>query len=447
MADVQPFPGIRYQRGAPLADLVTPPYDVVSPEAQARYYERHTENIIRLELGRDTPHDTALDDRYTRAAVTFAEWRLHGVLRQDPAALYIYEQRFAALGAAHARVSLVARVRLQPWEAGVVLPHERTLSKPKDDRLKLLRACAANLSPILALYDDPKQRLTQRLEKARRREPDAQFRDESGEEHRLWVVTDARFAAQVAAFFAPARLFIADGHHRYETALAYREELSATRRGLAAEDGANFVMMALSAVEDPGLVVLPTHRLLHHVPAERLEALDETLARWFEREALDGGDPAAWVAQLDEAGRSGAGTALVVVRPDGATLWRLSAAGQQAMRGPAVEPLAAANSDAASGPSDAWRALDVVVAHALVVGEALGIDVAAVAGGERVTYMRDAAAAAAAVRAGDASLALLLNPTPPAAVRDVALAGDRMPQKSTYFYPKLITGLTINPLW
>jgi uncharacterized protein (DUF1015 family) len=447
MADVQPFPGLRYQRGAPLAELVTPPYDVISPEAQARYYQRHPENIIRLELGRGTPHDTALDDRYTRAAVTFAEWRLHGVLRQDPAAFYLYEQRFTALGATHVRMSLVARVRLEPWEAGVVLPHERTLSKPKDDRLKLLRACAANLSPILALYDDPKRRLAQRLEKARRREADVQFSDENGEEHRLWVVNDARLAAQVAAFFAPAQLFIADGHHRYETALVYRDELRAMRRGLPAEDGANFVMMALSAVEDPGLVVLPTHRLLHHLPAERLAALDETLARWFEREALVGHDPAAWVARLEHAEGEGAGTALVLVRPEGATLWRLSAAGRRAMQGPVVAPLAVANSDAASGPSDAWRALDVVVAHALVVGEALGVDVAAVAGGERVTYTRDAAVAAAAVRAGDASLALLLHPTPPAAIRDVALAGDRMPQKSTYFYPKLITGLTINPLW
>jgi uncharacterized protein (DUF1015 family) len=329
----------------------------------------------------------------------------------------------------------------------VVLPHERTLSKPKDDRLKLLRACAANLSPILVLYDDSKERMAQRLEAKRRRHPDVVFTDEAGEEHRLWVVMDARFASQVATFFAPARLYIADGHHRYETALAYRDELHAMRRGLAEEDGANFVMMALAAVEDPGLVVLPTHRLLHQVPVERLAALDQTLARWFEREALEGAEPTDWVARLEQAGSEGAGTALVLVRPEGATLWRLSASGKREMQGRVVAPLAAVDSDAAAGPSAAWRALDVVVAHALVIGEALGIDVAAVAAGGRVTYTRDPGTAAASVRAGDASLALLLNPTPPAAIRDVALAGDRMPQKSTYFYPKLITGLTINPLW
>jgi uncharacterized protein (DUF1015 family) len=448
MADVKSFPGLRYAATGELADLVTPPYDVITPDAQARYYERHADNVIRLELGLTAPEDNALDDRYTRAAVTFAEWRLRGVMRQDPPTLYVYEQRFAALGATHTRVSLLARVRLEAWEAGIVLPHERTLSKPKDDRLKLLRACAANLSPILALYDDPKGQMAKRLDRLRRGKPSVAFTDEAGEEHRLWLVTDAAIAAQVAAFFAPAKLYIADGHHRYETALTYRDELRTMRRGLPEDDSANFVMMALAAVEDPGLVVLPTHRLLHDIAPARLAALDHTLARWFELEPLDAtADPAAWVARLGLAGAGDASSALVVVRPEGATLLRLNADGRRAMRGAAVAQLASADSDAAAGPSDAWRALDVVVAHALVVGEALGIDAAAVAAGGRVSYTRDAPTAAAAVRAGEASLALLLNPTPPAAIRDVALAGDRMPQKSTYFYPKLITGLTINPLW
>jgi uncharacterized protein (DUF1015 family) len=447
MADVQPFPGIRYQAGADLAELVTPPYDVISPEAQTRYYDRSAENIIRLELGREMPEDDSLNDRYTRAAVTFAEWRLQGVLRQDPRALYVYEQRFRALGAERTRVSLLARVRLEPWEAGVVLPHERTMSKPKDDRLKVLRACAANLSPLLTLYDDPKGKMAQRLTKVRRTEPDAGFTDEAGEEHRLWLVSDARFAAQVAAFFASSQLYIADGHHRYETALAYRDELRTMRRGLMEDDAANFVMMALSAVEDPGLVVLPTHRLLHHVAPERLVALDETLTQWFERETLAGAEPDRWVEQLARAGSGDASTALVVVRPGGATLWRLTESGRHAMRGPAAARAAATDGDDTAAPSDAWRALDVVVAHALVLGEALGIDPAAIAAGGRVTFTREAAAAADAVRGGEADLAVLLNPTPPAAIRDVALASDRMPQKSTYFYPKLITGLTINPLW
>jgi uncharacterized protein (DUF1015 family) len=225
MADVRPVSGLRYTAQADLAALVTPPYDVISPEAQDRYYERHPENIIRLELGREGATDNALDDRYTRAAMTFAEWRLRGVLRQDPPTLYVYEQRFSVAGADYTRASLLARVRLEPWEAGVVLPHERTLSKPKDDRLKLVRACAANLSPIMALYDDPRGQLDKRLARVRRRKPAVAFSDESGEEHRLWPAGDALLNAQVASFFDSSRIYIADGHHRYETALAYRDEV------------------------------------------------------------------------------------------------------------------------------------------------------------------------------------------------------------------------------
>ena len=450
MADVRPVSGLRYTAQADLAALVTPPYDVISPEAQDRYYERHPENIIRLELGREGATDTDLDDRYTRASMTFAEWRLRGVLRQDPPTLYVYEQRFSVAGADYTRASLLARVRLEPWEAGVVLPHERTLSKPKDDRLKLVRACAANLSPIMALYDDPRGQLDKRLARVRRRKPAVAFSDESGEEHRLWPAGDALLNAQVASFFDSSRLYIADGHHRYETALAYRDEVRSLRRELMADDAANFVLMALSAVEDPGLVVLPTHRLLRDLAPDRLAALDATLEAWFEREPLgDTFDAAQWIARLAQAGHAErARTAVVLVRPDGATLWRLTMAGQAAMREGAAASLVTADTEETAGErSAAWRALDVVVVHALVLGQALGVNAQAVADGRHVTYTRDAAAAVTAVRTGDASLAVLLNPTPPTAIRDVALAGDRMPQKSTYFYPKLITGLVINPLW
>ncbi|HEV7129063.1 MAG TPA: DUF1015 domain-containing protein [Ktedonobacterales bacterium] len=443
MADVRPLPGLRYTATADLAALVTPPYDVIAPEAQARYYERHADNIIRLELGRDLPGDDALDNRYTRAAVTFAEWRLRGVLAQDVPSFYLYEQRFAVAGTTYARGGLLARVRLEPWDAGVILPHERTLSKPKDDRLKLLRACAANLSPILALYDDPKGDVSRGLARARKGKPTLELVDDEGEEHRLWLVRDAALTARLASLFGGRQLYIADGHHRYETALAYRDEVLELRRELGPDDAANFVLMALCAVDDPGLVVLPTHRLVRVAAAERLAALDATLTPWFEAEALDtavGAD--GWVARLAAAGAVGKHTAaMVLVRAAGATLLRLHSAGQAAM--------ATMGGEAADGErrSAAWRALDVTVAHELILDRALGIDAAAVRTGEQVTYTRDAGAAALAVQRGEASLALLLNPTPPTQVRDVARAGDRMPQKSTYFYPKLLTGLVINPLW
>ncbi|MGZ3666222.1 MAG: DUF1015 domain-containing protein [Ktedonobacterales bacterium] len=440
MADVRALPGIRYTSGD-LAALVTPPYDVISPEAQARYYERHPENIIRLELGRDEPGDDELDNRYTRAAVTFAEWRLRGILAQDVPSLYLYEQRFAAQERDYTRLSLLARVRLEPWEAGVILPHERTLSKPKDDRLKLYRACAANLSPIMALYDDPQSELAETFIEVRRTTPIADFTDEAGEGHRLWLIPGAETALEIATFFRERRLYIADGHHRYETGLAYRDEVAQARKELLDDDAANFTLMALSAIEDPGLLVLPTHRLLRDLPAARLAALDERLRDHFTVTPLASeSDGAALMEQLAAASQTGAQTAFVLVRPEDALLLTLRDEGRDAMT-----RLEGVRADA----SDAWRRLDLAVLHELVFNRAVGVTDEQVRVGEHVSYTRDANSAVHAVRerADGTQLAVLVNATPPAAIRDVARAGDRMPQKSTYFYPKLITGLVINPLW
>ncbi len=448
MADVRPVPGIRYAPEIDLAAVVTPPYDVISPEAQARYYERAPESIIRLELGRDEPGDDELANRYTRAATAFASWRLQGILRQDAPALYLYEQRFHALGGERRRLSLLARVRVEPWEAGVVLPHEHTLSKPKSDRLKLTRATAATLSPIMALYDDPRGALAKALAGPLQGTPEVAFTDEVGEEHRLWVIRDAALIERVATFFRDRQLYIADGHHRYETALAYREELREARRELPLEDAANFTLMALSAIEDPGLLVLPTHRIVRGVARERLPEFTHDLADLFESEpvlvdgleTLDGLEIAQVTAALSHASEGGARTAFALLAPEGARILRLTDAGRAAM-----DERAGAHARA----SEAWRALDVAVLHELVLAHGLSIDEEAVRAGERVSYTRDPQEALDAVRSGanGAQLAFLLNPTPPAAIRDVARAGDRMPQKSTYFYPKLITGLLINPLW
>jgi uncharacterized protein (DUF1015 family) len=438
MADVRPLPGIRYAATENLAALVTPPYDVISPEAQERYYERDLHNIIRLELGRDELGDDGLNNKYTRAATLFAEWRLEGVLRQDAPSLYVYEQTFSAVDAERRRMGLLARVRLEPWGARVILPHERTMSKPKDDRLKLYHACAANLSPIMSLYDDADQELSATLNEATSNAPAADFADETGERHRLWRLDDPALAQMVAAFFAPRQLYIADGHHRYETSLTYRDEVRAERKETFADDATDFVLMSLTAIEDPGLVVLPTHRILRDVSIDDLAALPERLGRHFTLAPLEGASAAAWRAAQVEAG--GNTPSIVLVTRDSAWRATLNDSGREAMAGVAIEGLA---------PGMAWQTLDVAVLQALVFGEALGVTPEDIRAGDRVTYTRDADAAVAAVRAGTdgATLTALLNPTPPEAMRDVAQAGDRMPQKSTYFYPKLITGLVINPLW
>jgi uncharacterized protein (DUF1015 family) len=433
MADIQPVWGIRYAPDlrSHLASLLTPPYDVISPEAQAAYYERHPYNIIRLELGRDEPGDDALNNRYTRAAAALADWRRQGIMYQEAqSALYLYRQRFRIGSADYWRTSLLARVRLEPWEAGVVLPHEYTMPKPKGDRLKLMRACAANTSPIMALYDDADGSMQRFLEPFVQRPAQDAFTDDAGEEHTLLPITDADQIAQAQRFFANRQLFIADGHHRYETALTYRDEQREMRKELHAEDAANFVLMSLIAFEDPGLVILPTHRLVQGLPAERILGLEERLSRYFSIERLPGDampDQALATLPIESAG-----TFVLII---GNETWqaRVKEEGLRRMND--------------AGRSASWQQLDVAILQTLVLDEGLGVDAEAVTAGNVLTYIRDARAAEQAVRGGSAQLAALLRPTPVKQLRDVALAGERMPQKSTYFYPKLITGLVLNPLW
>src|ERR1700730_295181 len=215
MAEVRPLRGERYasERMGDLAQVVTPPFDVISKEAQARYYERHPQNVIRLELGQEYPTDNSLNNVYTRAAATYSEWRLQGVLRQEAVpCYYCYQQTFSYGGQKYTRTSLLSRVRLEPWEARVVLPHENTLAKAKEDRLKLFRACATNISPIMSLYEDPQGRM-RRLLNGYAPNAEIQVVDEAGEEHRLQPITDAQQIALIQDFFAQRQLYIADGHH------------------------------------------------------------------------------------------------------------------------------------------------------------------------------------------------------------------------------------------
>nr|BBH95372.1 phosphatase [Thermogemmatispora argillosa] len=436
MADVRPFRGIRYapEVVSDLGQVLCPPFDVISPEAQERYYARHPYNMIRLELGREFPDDTSLNNRYTRAAQTFAEWRREGVLRQDPVpSYYLYQQRFSYGGQSYTRTGLVARVRLEPWSARVVLPHELTLSKPKDDRLQLMRACAANFSPIMAWYEDPQARLRRLLQPYAER-AEVQVRDELADEHRLHPITDPQQIALIQDFFSQRQLFIADGHHRYETALSYREEIRELHRGLDPEDGANFVMMVLIDVDDPGLLVLPTHRLLSGLSAEQLQRLSPThLSRYFQVEHLEGesGRGAALVRRLAEAGR--AAPAFALLTNEGSWLLTLTEAGRARM--------------AESGRAPAWNALDVAIAHRLLLEELLGLSAEDVSAGRYLRYTHETEEALAALPRGEAQAVLLLNPTPVRQVCEVARADERMPQKSTYLYPKLASGLVIHPLW
>jgi len=435
MADVQPLRALRYdrQKVGDLAQVVTPPYDVIDKEAQERYYARNPYNVIRLELGKEETGDTNLNNVYTRAAATFAEWRAQGIIRQDrQPAYYLYQQIFRRNDQTYTRTSLLARVRLEPWSARVVLPHEHTLAKAKEDRLNLYRACSTNFSPIMSMYEDPQGRI-RRLLSNYASHPAVSIVDEAGEEHRLHPINDPQQIALIQSFFAERQLYIADGHHRYETALAYQAEIREQRRGLHPDDAVNFTLMALIDVDDPGWLVLPTHRLLFNLNQDALAALAPAkLARYFHVQPLEPtSTPQSVLARLATAGQQG--PCFVIQTTQRTTLLQLNEQGQRLMD--------------ASEHSAAWNRLDVAIAQRLLLEELLGIDAAAMAAGSHVRFTHEPEQAFQALKNGDIQAVLLLNPTPLRQVCEVAQADDRMPQKSTYLYPKLITGLVMNPLW
>jgi uncharacterized protein (DUF1015 family) len=433
MADVRPLHGIRYSSEvvSDLAQVVTPPFDVISQEAQERYYARHPYNVIRLELGKITPEDNTLNNRYTRAAQTLAEWRLNAVLRQDAApAYYAYQQIFTYGGQTHTRTSLLARVRLEPWEKHVVLRHEYTRKKDKDDRLQLLRACSVNLSPIMSMYNDPQGRI-RRLLSDHLHQPQVHITDELGEEHLLQLLSDPALIERVQDFFAERPLYIADGHHRYETALNYRNEVLEARHDISSDDPVHFVMMALIDLDDPGMLVLPTHRLFFDLSSEVLANLNSArLKEYLSVRELDKVN-ATTLQELEQAGE--AAPSFLLITPEQSWLLSLNERGRTRM--------------ASAGHSAAWRELDVAIAHTLILEELLDLQAADLAAGQHMRYTHEAREALAAVPEGKAQAALLLNGTRVRQICDIADADDQMPQKSTYFYPKLITGLVLNPLW
>jgi uncharacterized protein (DUF1015 family) len=438
VADVQPFPGLRFPKDANIADVLCPPFDIISPDEQRELYQRSPFNIVRLEYGETSAADTPTDNRYTRAAAALREWIGSGVLiRENFPTLYVYDQEFTHLGQRLTRRGLFARVRLHNWDEGIIRPHEHTLSRPKEDRLLLLRACRVDVSPVLGLYRDLAGDIGRTLEEARGRSPLLEAADREGQSHRLYPITDRTALDRVSELFREKGIYIIDGHHRYETALAYRDERRAQATRWDGEEGENFVLLALVAREDPGVVVLPTHRLLRTaaLPADFAARLERT----FHLEDVsgdlgDGGWP-AMEALLAAAGRRGIAIGIASREPD----LRLIATVKDPEEAAKLMP---------PGRPASWRHLDAAVLQDLVLREIVGIseqDLTAAAE-PPIEFVHDGGEALRTVESGRYALAFFLNATPPERVLEVADAGERMPQKSTYFYPKLPTGLAMYPL-
>jgi uncharacterized protein (DUF1015 family) len=433
--DIRPFRALRFDPSSvgDLGLVVAPPYDVIDPEERRRLVARHPANVVRLDLPAEEVGD-APDDRYRRAARTLAGWRSDGTLRKDPhPSLYVYEQTYRVPGTDVERTQrgFFARLRLEPYGTdGGVLPHERTLSAPKEDRYKLLRATGVNTSPVVGLYDDAARSVPGLLGEVTARAAGVDLTDDDGVRHRLWAVTadgtgrEGEIAGGLMAAAARGPVTIADGHHRYETALRYRDERRMTRS--CEEDPAfDYLLMLFLEATEP-LTVLPTHRLVRGA-GQAASGLLERVGELFDVEPISSADELVAETRARALESGGKGRFGLWTRDGGARL----TARRAALR-PELPP-----------GGDALRHLDVTVLGA-ALERLVGLDAEAVASGA-VGYTKSAAEAVAAVETGDADAAFLLEPTPVASIEAVARDGDVMPQKSTYFYPKALTGLVINP--
>ncbi len=384
--------------------------------------------MVRLELTREEPTDRSEVDRYGRAAELFAEWQSAGVLTRDPApALYAYDQDFSLEGARQHRRGLLAALRIEPWDRRVVLPHERTLSGPKRDRFELMRACRANFSPIWGMYARAPNATTELWASISAQEPDQEAVDRDGVTHRIWGVTDPGQVRRFHEAVADSPVYIADGHHRYETALAYENETCGSSP-CSADAAAHFTLAYLVDVADPGLIVLGTHRLIHSPHPLDAEQVRGTLEESFELERADG--PASMLDRLGADGRPAFG------------VWapRLGLSAVARLHGDEVPE------SAAPGRSRAWRRLDLAALHTLAIDRVYPEGTSVLSESGRLMYSRAVEEVEQAVGAGEVDIAFFVRHTSVHQVTDVADAGDLMPEKSTYFYPKPVTGLAIASL-
>lgn len=408
MAEIVPFHGLRYDetKAGPLGDLICPPYDVISDAQRDALLERSAHNFVRIELGRSEPRDDPVDNRYSRAKSTIGEWSDKGILRYDSRpAVYLYDHYFELGGERLRRRGFIAALRLYQPGRGIVRPHEQTTPRDKTDRLRLLRLTRVNTSPVFGLFEDPRGTVADMIETWSARGP-ARFVAEAraaGERHLLWALEDRPLVEKLQRALKDSRVYLADGHHRYEVGLEYLQEENDAKRIEVAEDTPNFILAFLCALDDPGLRILATHRLV----SGARDALNEAVARSFT------------TSPIDRAALADAQPGIVLVR-DG-TFTRL-------------EPRADVD---LSTLSETWRSLPVAQAEALLIEPARKA-------GAKVTYEHEWELAIAA--ANGSTDAILLRAVDALTLKHVADAWERLPAKTTYFYPKVPAGLVARPL-
>lgn len=428
MVDIAPFSGLLFNQDktGSITEVVAPPYDVIRPHQQEELYEKNPYNVVRLILGKQYPDDNENNNRYTRSAKDFQEWVKEGILTQDKQpCFYVYSQDYSVDGQPISRVGFFARVKLEDFSEGNICPHEFTLAKAKKDRTHLLEACRANFSPIFGLFSDPQEEIDKKLEKIKEQTPLGVIAD--GQiTHRLWRLDDKEIIDSLTASFRNKKIFIADGHHRYETALAY------SKRSESKGTDSKHVMIFLTNMESQSLSIFPIHRLIRCPSPFNREDFLTKIGKYFDVKSLPGQTPAEEIKAILEKQGSGDNIVFIVYMKDGGH-YLLQLKDTQTV----VPHL---------GPDDPenLQILDVVQLHALVIKSILGVDTKDPGNQQYVSYNVNIDEAKEKVNAGEYDLAFFMNPTLIKHVRDLAEKGIRLPQKATYFYPKLLSGLVIN---
>ena len=436
MADIIPFKGIRYNKEK-IKDpnlVMTPPYDIISPVQQEMYYNRDEYNMIKLDLVKEFPTDTVQDNRYTRASDTFAQWLSNRVLvGEEIPSIYFYEVSYTKYGPEKKMKGFIALCRLEEFGKGKVVPHEYTLSKPKSDRLNLLRSCQANFSLIFSLYSSVDGKINKTIEgNLKNSAPDTDVVDDNGDRHRLWVVSDPAIIEAVQKEMQEKTVYIADGHHRYEASLNYRNEA----RQKSGEGPYDYIMMFFANMDEPGLTVLPTHRLIFGVSEDKINSLYDNLVKYFRIKDFDfsnGNESEARRQLLDAMKKAGPQDHFLGMYIKGENKYSLlELKGEDVLL------------DIQSDKPLAWRRLDVSILQSVILQDILGFSEDSISRQENLCYVKDVDDSIRKVRDEEYQAAFLLNATKIEEIRDVTETGERMPQKSTYFYPKCLTGLVIN---
>ena len=441
MAKILPFKGLRYnpEKIKDVSKVITPPYDIISEEERDGYYQLHPNNIIRLILGKDFPGDNQSNNKYTRSAEFFDTWRKEEILIQEAEpAIYVYVQEFTLSGKKYVRRGFISLVKLEDFQTGQIYPHEHTLAKPKEDRMNLMRACNANFSQVFTFFEDEESKVSNLLHKVSEGasgtvlRPDVDFTDTFGVKNLLWVIKNSTIIEEISSQMKNRALFIADGHHRYETALFYRDMIK-DNEGISKNNGnipSDYVMMMCVPMEDPGLQILPTHRLARNIKDFDPEKIRKSLSEIFEIRDM-GSDCSAEIL-MQKLGEDAHKHKLAMYIGEGEKKFYILTLRDERLLDQIL-----------TGEYTEWRSIDTGILHGVIFDRILGIQAKNISKSESVKYVQGVEDSVASVNEGKYQIAFFLNPTKIGQIRDIAVKRHKMPPKATYFYPKLMTGMVI----